>query len=68
MRLRHAWLAAVAAALVVGGLTLFVLNRDRPGTAPAGQPAVSMVDLDRFRQAFNAAADQPRLLVLLSPT
>ncbi len=39
-----------------------------PASAPAGQPAVAALQLDSFRQAFNAAADRTRVVVLLSPT
>ena len=65
---RRIWVAMGVAALIVAALALFILRRDDPGVAPAGQPAVAAVDVDRFRQAFNAAAPEPRLLVLLSPT
>jgi hypothetical protein len=37
------------------------------GYVPAGQPAVAAFHLDTFRQAFNAAADHTRGVVLLSP-
>lgn len=39
-----------------------------PASAPQGQPAVAAFRLDSFRQAFNAAADRRRVVVLLSPT
>jgi len=39
-----------------------------PASAPAGQPALAAFHLDSFRQAFNAAADHTRVVVLLSPT
>lgn len=39
-----------------------------PAAAPAGQSAVAGLDLASFRQSFNAAADRPRVVVLLSPT
>jgi hypothetical protein len=37
-------------------------------SAPAGQPAVAALQLDSFRQAFNAAADRTRVVALFSPT
>lgn len=36
--------------------------------APAGQPAVALVSIDGFRQAFNDADSLTRLIVMLSPT
>lgn len=42
-----------------------------PGTAPAGQPAMALLTSDRlesFRDAFNQASDQTRIVLLLSPT
>ena len=42
-----------------------------PGTAPAGQPAMALITSDRlenFRDAFNQASDQIRVILLLSPT
>lgn len=42
-----------------------------PRSTPAGQPALSRLDaasLQTLRDAFNAAAGQTRVLVLLSPT
>jgi hypothetical protein len=41
-----------------------------PRHAPAGQSALATLDpaLSGFREAFNAAQSQTRLLVLLSPT
>ena len=42
-----------------------------PGRTPVGQPALSRLDaaaLPAFRDAFNAQADQTRILALLSPT
>jgi len=65
-----------AAALVVIGTVAFLLavNVQRPaarrvvGGAPAGQPPVSLLTVDGFRRAFNAADRQTRLLVMFSPT
>jgi hypothetical protein len=35
---------------------------------PSGQPALAAMDLAALRADFNRAADQTRLIVLLSPT
>lgn len=58
-------LAIVVAAAVTVGWRL------RPGTAPEGQPPLGTLDaaaLDAVRADFNRYADQPRVIVLLSPT
>lgn len=42
-----------------------------PVAAPAGQPALAEINeqtLEKLRADFNAAADQPRIVALLSPT
>lgn len=42
-----------------------------PGEAPAGQPPVVTLDstsLEALRTDFNRDANQPRVIVLLSPT
>ena len=60
-------LVAVAAALLIGALWYqFGSHRTAPG-----QPPLARLDggsLERLRTDFNAAADQPRVIVLLSPT
>ena len=41
------------------------------GHAPSGQPAFLELDsqkIEDLRQAFNAAADQPRIIVWAAPT
>lgn len=50
------------------GLVAAMLFGSVPAGAPAGQPAVALLQLDGFRQSFNAAADHTRVVVLLSPT
>jgi uncharacterized membrane protein len=50
------------------GLVAAMLFGYVPASAPAGQPAVAALQLDSFRQSFNAAADRTRVVVLLSPT
>jgi hypothetical protein len=42
-----------------------------PGTAPVGQPAMATLtkgNLESFREAFNQASGQTRIILLLSPT
>ncbi len=42
-----------------------------PSTAPQGQPplaSLSDANFNEFETAFDAAADSPRLVLLLSPT
>ena len=50
------------------GLVAAMLFGHVPASAPAGQPTVAALQLDSFRQSFNAAADRTRVVVLLSPT
>lgn len=58
----------VAVLLISTGLVAVMLFGYVPAGAPAGQPAVAKLQLAGFQQAFNAAADRPRVVVLLSPT
>ena len=42
-----------------------------PSKTPAGQPPLSVLSastFSEFQNAFDSAADEPRLLLLLSPT
>ena len=50
------------------GLVAAMLFGHVPASAPAGRPAVAALQLDSFRQAFNAAADRTRVVALFSPT
>jgi hypothetical protein len=50
------------------GLVAAMLFGYVPASAPAGQPAVTALRLDSFRQSFNAAADYTRVVALFSPT
>ncbi|MGC9945898.1 MAG: hypothetical protein ABSF64_05960 [Bryobacteraceae bacterium] len=50
------------------GLVAAMLFGYVPASAPPGQPAVADLQLNTFRQSFNAAADRTRVVVLLSPT
>ena len=62
--LRRAHLTLV----LIAALTAFACHRG-PGVTPAGQPALAMVgDLALFTAVFDAAADRPRLVLMLSPT
>jgi len=68
---RAKWIFLIlAAALVVIGAGMLAGRRDSRGLgpAPAGQPAVAQLVTGQFQKAFNAAADQTRLLVTFSPT
>lgn len=69
---RTKWILLIAAAaLLIVGVGVFVAGQEiriPGGPAPAGQPAVAKLDVDQFQKAFNAAADQTRLLVTFSPT
>jgi hypothetical protein len=73
MSLRKAVIAAAFALLsiaVVAGAAL-VWFKHAPRRTPSGQPALSRLDaptLPAFREAFNARADERRIVVLLSPT
>jgi hypothetical protein len=58
----------IAIALAI--LATFWIKRQGPRT-PAGQPALVELEhsgIDELKQAFNAAAGQTRVLVMLSPT
>ena len=52
-------------------ITALSINACGPGTPPAGQPAMVVLTaqtLEMVRQEFNRAADQTRVVLLLSPT
>jgi len=67
MTKKRLWLAAAgAAALVAAGYYTWA-----PREAPAGQPPLVALQPENFetiRAAFNSAAGQVRILLLLSPT
>jgi hypothetical protein len=63
------------ARIIVGVAAVFVLVTAvylwGPGTTPLGQPPVvtlSKANFAEFEKAFDAEADVPRLVFLLSPT
>jgi hypothetical protein len=61
---------AVFAVIIVLILMALLLLRG-PGTVPAGQQpllTLSAANLGEFQKAFDANADIPRLLFLVSPT
>lgn len=58
----------VGLAAVIAAAPWLVLGERRK---PVGQPALARIDfggVELLKHAFNAAANQPRILVLLSPT
>lgn len=66
---RTARRAAVAAFAVAFGLVAYTCVADR--SAPAGQAPIAELTspaFDQFKEEFNRAAGQVRLVVLLSPT
>jgi len=65
-RRRRAWNLAMLVSATV--LVAAVLGVHIWAGLPAPGSKVAAFNADSFRQLFNAAADRPRLLVLLSPT
>ena len=62
---------AVVVLVLLGALTVLRIVGCGPGTVPAGQPpmlAITNETLPIVRNDFNAAADQHRVVLLLSPT
>jgi hypothetical protein len=62
-------LLVLVAVVAVAGLWLY--QNYAPRHAPAGQPTLVSLNADTFDQfvrSFNAASDQVRVLVMLSPT
>jgi hypothetical protein len=73
MSLRRVFVAAAISLLSIAAIAGagFVWLKVAPRRTPAGQPALSRLDaaaLPAFREAFNARADETRIVVLLSPT
>jgi hypothetical protein len=65
---RRGWIAVGLVAVVLLTLAQRQLGRH---DAPAGQPLLAHLDagsLDTLRADFNRAADEARIIVLLSPT
>lgn len=68
MKKRRIALVAAGVALLLLALTWYQFGGHR--TAP-GQPPLAELNaatLDQLRADFNAAADHPRMILLLSPT
>jgi hypothetical protein len=66
MRKRLLTALVVAVLLLAAGVYLW-----GPSKTPAGQPPLSILSassFSEFQSAFDSAADQPRILLLLSPT
>lgn len=63
---RIALAAALAALLLAAAWYQFGGHRTAPGQPPLAELNASTID--RLRADFNAAADQPRMILLLSPT
>jgi hypothetical protein len=59
-------------AIVLAALPLFVgFYLWGPSKTPAGQPPLSVLsaaNFSEFQTAFDSAVDQPRIVLLLSPT
>jgi hypothetical protein len=73
MHLRRVFFTLTVALLAIATIAGagFVWLKHSPRRTPAGQPALSRLDaatLPAFRDAFNAHADETRVIVLLSPT
>ena len=62
---RRSIVVGLVALALVGAAAYY---RYVPGEAPAGQPALANLDQASFEKQFRAAANGPRVLVLLSPT
>ena len=63
MTRRRWWL--LIPALIVGAALWYNFAGS---TAPAGQPPLARMDLAALKTEFNRAANQTRIIVLLSPT
>lgn len=61
-----ALVAVIVALLIAAAWYQFGGHRTAPGQAPLTELSAS--NLEKLRADFNAAADQPRMIVLLSPT
>lgn len=62
------WAACAVTVVAAIGIAVF---REVDRDVPAGQPPLTSLkagDLAAFRRAFDAHADRPRILAVLSPT
>jgi hypothetical protein len=62
---RVAWIIGAVLAIA---LLYFAYTGLQARHAPAGQPALSDLNIQSFQDTFNASANQLRILVMLSPT
>ena len=65
-RRKIAFIAGIAALLLAAAWYQFGGHRTAPGQPPLAE--LNARSLEQFRADFNAAADQPRMILLLSPT
>lgn len=65
-RRRFALIAVIVALLLAAAWYQFGGHRTAPGQRPLAE--LNAASLEQLRADFNAAADQPRMIVLLSPT
>ena len=65
-RQKVALVSIIAALLIAAAWYQFGGHRTAPGQLPLAE--LSAASIDQLRAAFNAAADQPRMILLLSPT
>ena len=65
-RRRLALIAVIVALLLAAAWYQFGGHRTAPGQQPLAQ--LNAASLEQLRADFNAAAHQPRMIVLLSPT
>ena len=64
-------IVVIAAALLAGLVGLGLFHQYAPRRTPHGQPPLTQIDpasLHRLQDAFNAACDSTRILLLFSPT
>lgn len=65
-RRKLALVAVIAAVLLAAAWYQFGGRRTAPGQPPLAE--LNAGSLEQLRADFNAAADQPRMILLLSPT
>ena len=59
-------IAVIAVLLLAAAWYQFGGHRTSPGQPPLAE--LNAANLDQLRAEFNAASDQPRMILLLSPT
>ena len=63
---KFALVAGIALLVIAAAWYQFGGHRTAPGQPPLAE--LSIATLEQLRAEFNAAADQPRMILLLSPT